>query len=155
MAGGGAEPRGGECGGGGRDAAKPGREPAGEKDAGAAAAELKDAGKRLAMCDHHDMTDAGMRNADRAKFRRENGAHGSGREPGKIGAPAGYWGAPHRREPERRTVAKLRARGYCGSGEHPEPARPASRIAPMPESDGRIAQMPESDGRIAPVGIRA
>ena len=150
RAGGGAEPRGGECGAGaaaGRDAAKPGWEPAGEEDAGAMAAELKDARRRLAMCDHHDRTDAGMCNADLAKFRRDNGAHGSDREPGKIGAPAGHKGASHSRKPERRTVAKLRACGYCGSGEHLEPARPANRIALMLESDGRIAPVDIWDER--------
>ncbi len=143
----GAGPRGGKCGGGGRDAAKPGREPAGggEKDAGAMAAELTDARRRLALCDHHDRADARAYNADRAKFRRENGAHGSDRKPGKIGAPAGHEGASHRHKPERRTVAEIHACECCGSGEHLEPARPAYRIALILGSDGKIA----------PVGIRA
>ena len=86
-----------------------------------------------------------MHNTDRAKFRRENGAYDSDREPGKIGAPAGHEGASRQHEPERRTVARLRACEYCGSSEHLEPARPANGIALMLESDGRIA----------PVGIRA
>ena len=121
------------------------REPAGEKDTGAAAAELKDARRRLALYDRYGRTDAGMHTADWAKFRRENGTYYSDREPGKFGAPAGHEGASHRHKSERRNVAKLRACEYCGSGEHQEPARPASRIALMLESNGRIA----------PVGIRA
>ena len=139
--------RGGECGAGaGGDAAKPGREPAGgEKDAGAMAAELKDAKRRLALYDHHNRTDARAYNADRAKFRRENGTYDSDRKPGKIGAPAGHKGASHRHKPGRKTVAKLHACEHCGSCEHLEPLRPANRIALMLESDGSIT----------PVGIWA
>ena len=97
----------------GGDAAKPGREPAGgEKDAGAMAAELKDAKRRLALYDHHNRTDARAYNADRAKFRRENGTYDSDRKPGKIGAPAGHKGgvAPAQAGKEdRRQAARVRA----------------------------------------------
>ncbi len=68
---------------------------------GALAAKLENAEKRINSRDSYK-PDAERHNADRAKFRRENGTHDGDRKPGKMGPPVGHKGVSHSYKPETR-----------------------------------------------------
>ena len=146
-------------GGGGRDAAVAERstaapEPAGaEKGAACAgcgelAAKLKKAEKRINSCDSYNKPDAERYNADRAKFRREHGAHDSDRKPRKkMGPPVGHKGVSHSRKSEETRYARLSACECCGLAEHLHAERPRNKLYVELGADGKIRVSCISAGR--------
>ena len=157
----------GRGGGGGRDAAvaernaaakpaapAPAAKPAGaEKGAACAgcgelAAKLKKAEKRINSCDSYNKPDAERHNADRAKFRREHGAHDGDRKPRKkMGPPVGHKGVSHSRKSEEARYCPLLACGYCGLAEHLHAERPRNKQYVELDGAGKIGVSRISAGR--------